>query len=65
MVTNLVFQADKPLNIFSKYNEEMVAGFFIINCMREKSKVDRCGIVSDSGGRVMVGPDDLEGLFQP
>lgn len=24
-----------------------------------------CGLVGDIGGRGLVGPDDLEGLFQP
>lgn len=45
MVRNLAFKAHKPLNIFSKYNGEIVASFFIISGTREeKSKVDRLDI---------------------
>ena len=47
MVRNLTFEADKPLNIFSKYNGEIVASFFIISGTREeKSKVDRLDILT-------------------
>jgi len=42
MVRKLAFQADKPLNIISKYNGEVVASFFIISgTKKEKSKVGR------------------------
>lgn len=45
MVRNLAFKADKPLNIFSKYNGAIVASFFIISHTREeKTKVDRLDI---------------------
>lgn len=45
MVRDLAFQADKPLNILSKYNGEIVASFFIISSTKEEtSKVDRLDI---------------------